>query len=251
MNKVLIFFLIFYFSGIIFCQVAMPLGVIPIAVHSPGAYDSFWRSDLYILNINDFPIRVYIELYGNDGYYSQKELILKPKENKVEEDVILNLFNLENFYGLLFISASDVESNKLQKIIVNSKTYTKVEGASYGQGVPFIMPPPADYIGYLNGIINNENFRTNIGIGCIDGGGSFIVKYFNNSGIELAEEYITLWNSGVYQKPVDIKGENIFASVEYLNGEGSCISYISQVDNKTNDGTFILAYYSKALGGKR
>ncbi len=108
------------------------------------------------------------------------------------------------------------------------------------------IPPASDeYIHYLNGILNNEEFRSNIGIFCIGGGAMLKIEYYNKNGFLIFEDYMSLYSSGVLQKKVPIQGENIYAVLRYISGEGYCGSYISQVDNKTNDGSFFPCYFIK------
>ncbi len=239
------FFLINFliFCKISFCQV-YPIYNIPVVANGEGAYGSYWQTDLYITNLEKEAISVSFDLFINDGTSYEKEVILNPLENIVIEDILFNIFSLKNLYGSLSIEARFLEEGNLAKIIVNTKVYNKNnEGiGTYGQTIIAIPPASNEYIHYLNGIINNGKFRSNIGIFCI-GGGMLKVEYYDKNGSLIFEDYMSLYSSGTLQKRVPVQGENIYALLRYISGEGYCGSYTSQVDNKTNDGSFFPCYF--------
>lgn len=227
-----------------------PSWFIPVVVNSPGDKGSYWRSDIYVTNTEneDLTLSFWLWVYGKESPYN-KDIILLSKEYKIIEDVVFSLFDLENTYGCLYIEGRN-KDGKIGKVIINSRTYTSIEPkGTYGQNIIPTLPASDGFIHYLNGIINNSEFRTNIGIFCFFGGGTFLVEYYNDKGEILREEYISLYSSGVIQKRVEVEGDKIYAMLYYINGDGLCGAYISRVDNFTNDSVFFPNYFFK--GGRK
>lgn len=245
MKEAIIALLFIICSQHCFCQIIYPVWFIPVVVNSPGVNNSHWRSDLYITNLEEEDIVIDLTFYINDGREYKNRINLSKKGNIIIEDVVHSLFNIENIYGILMIEAFRESDLKLAKVIVSSKAYTNKNGESYGQSIYPITPASENFVQIINGIINDEEFRTNIGVFCVFGGATLLISYFNKDGYIEQEEYITLYNSGTIQKKIPVNGKNYYAKVRYINGNGLCGSYISQVNNKTNDGVFIPCFFLK------
>lgn len=238
--------IILFFLDFPYAQVN-PNWFIPVVANIKGEGASYWRSDIYITNIEDenLLLKFWLWIYGEDNPY-YKEVNILAREYKVLEDVVFSIFGLENTCGVLFIDPLR-KDGKRGKVILNSRTYTsnKDNKGTYGQNVIPVFPVSKEYLHYLNGIVNNSEFRTNLGIYCFFGGASFLVEYYDEKGELLDEEYVSLYSSGVVQKRANVEGDRIYAIIKYLNGDGLCGSYISKVDNITNDAVFFPAYFIK------
>lgn len=144
--------------------------LIPAVAYTKGANGTFWQSDLEIINPEknneDAEVNIYYIPQGEIeqgeencnylGFYAGKI----PKRGEIRLKNILNKIFNEEKAGALWIT-SNVE------IILSSRTYNTGGGkGTYGQYVPPVEEEKINQVTnywILPGVINNENYRTNIG----------------------------------------------------------------------------------------
>jgi len=206
-NIILILYFIFIplFS---FCRLLSDFSIFPIACYANGAYNTFWHTDLCILNVNNYNIEVKIEFWSNDGnFYASENISVDSLGNKCIENVIYEIFKYEG-YGILVLTT---EGDLMDSWI---KIYTKREdGGSYGQSLANQRFDSIVKNSYLYGLKKNGFFKTNIGIATYYFSSDFDVELYDVYG-NLKKTYnIKVPQNGVVQFPIDIDIENGFAKI--------------------------------------
>jgi hypothetical protein len=215
----------------------MPLtwyAIIPIAANTPGAYGTYWRTEVCIYNSMDFDIDVNIYFYSNDGKYNDlKTINIKPNNVYCIKNILEEFFSYRG-YGWLYFS-TDTNND----MGVWARIYTKNEdGGTYGQAVDNQALYTSKNKTYLFGIKVNDEFRTNIGVSCYYYCGDLDIEIYNKYGDFKKKYSIKVPLNGVVQFPIDINIEDGYAVI-IPNGLIIYNAYMSIVDNKTGDAIFI------------
>lgn len=106
--------------------------VLPAVARLPGAYDSFWMTDVIFSNPNDEPAVVTLEYVatGTDSSGIEKILTLDARELRLVEDALKQLFGIDTGGGALFITPELGMS-----VNVTSRTYSTGDDGTFGMGV--------------------------------------------------------------------------------------------------------------------
>ncbi len=280
MKKFFLFFLFltisFYSFGFFRSAEAV---IVPAVAKTAGAGGSYWQSDLYILNPNNFPIKVKLQLIvsGTSGSGPNPIIVQVPQTigagaSLTIKDVLGTYFSGYNV-GALIVWGENT-SGQEAKILVNSRTYTPdpENKGTFGQGIPGI---PWYYYGdpnysdknldklYLWGLEQNDKYRTNLGILNISDRltETISIKIYSSSNTLLGEIPVTLNPLAHYQingilSQLGLTGEGYKAVVEITSWEDNdpsntnpilpaFMAYASKVDNGINDPTYIEAAFSE------
>lgn len=213
---------------------------IPISTYAPGAYNTFWKTDLCILNADTVDHKVSLYFYSSDNSYDKKfELNMNKNESKCILNIVKTIFKYEG-NGLIYVEADAF----FAPIGVTTRIYTtRDDGGTYGQTVDDQIFNLCTKTSYVLGIKKNEDFRTNIGISMLPGlysSVSFNIEVYDKQILQ--KKYSIKVNSpGVVQIPIDIDIECGFAKFIPEKSNVTYLGYISVVDNKTGDAVFIPA----------
>ncbi len=224
---------------------------IPAAASNPGLHGTMWTTDIWIHSrVMDAPIEVSAAFFPDQaGIADPEEVVIElaAQEHVKISDAVATLFG-ENRPGAIRLRST-------QPFFAQTRTANDggTEG-SFGQGIPAFSSDLAAQGFTFLGAANqpgDDGVRTNIGI--------------VNTGTEEAQITIaardadTLADLGVYRFDLGPNGwfqADVFdllgladqdvglADVTVL-GPGNLMGYLSQVDNRSGDGTFIAA----SLGG--
>lgn len=215
---------------------AVPAGAngsltIPVVGRAPGANNTFWRSDVTLFNPSSSSVSLTLRYNG-----ANKSVSLGGNDTLVLADVVSQ-------YGLSAGSGTlQVSWNAASGPVVTSRTYTSVDGGTYGQSID----PVAAFASrmFVPGLRNDDGYRSNVGF--VNGGSeaeTIAVTLLSPSGTELARTNLTV-NAG---QQVQFGVNALFAGVAVpagftLAAEGDAnarvFAYGSMVDNASGDPVF-------------
>lgn len=204
---------------------------IPVVGRTPGANQTFWRSDVTFFNPSSDPLTLTLR-YGG----AERTLAVAARETKVLADV-LSAFDLTSGAGAL-----SVGWNGANGPVVTSRTYTSTEsGGTFGQSIDPIASVKSTMV--VPGLRNDGSFRSNIGF--VNAGfekETFSVIVLSASGNELARRIITLDPGALVQHSVSSLFSNVNSSSFTMVMEGDTnaqlFAYGSMVDNESGDPVF-------------
>lgn len=221
--------------------------IIPAGAHSPGAFGSYWKTDLVICNFSSSVQEINIALLKAGQDNSNPQSI----DLTINDDFCTGFFDFfyEEF-GYEGAGALKI-SSYTKNLKIKSRTYNDDPSGTFGQFIPgfhqnnLLSNGETGYLAFLH---KNENFRTNIGFSSLSGNYTDIkLELYNSQGEKLGEKYINLKPFEFIQLN-DIFGQigvqNIsFGFAKVLSGSNGAlyISYVSVVDNGSNDPVFIPA----------
>lgn len=235
--------------------------VIPVAGHLPGANGTFFQTDLVVQNFNDsttlmLNIVVLDAETGELTPLTQTPVTVPAKGSAILEDLLDGFMDKESVRGALLVGGN-------HPFAISSRTYnTGDAGGTYGQTIPGVRDfienssgmTPDMATAYLPGIINNDDFRTNIGF--LVGANNVVaedlvvqVRLFDRNGAQYGSAEYTFPAGEFAQRQVNITSidprvVNIAsANVTVTQGNGTIIPYLSVVDNVSGDGNFILGNF--------
>lgn len=233
--------------------------VIPAAGHLPGAFGTFFQTDLYIQNFNETAtLELEIVLLDSETgdliALTESPLSIPPGGNERLIDLLDPAAGAEDrILGALLVGGN-------HPFAISSRTYnTGGSDGTFGQTIPGVRDflenvagmTPDMATAYLPGIVNNDDFRTNLGMvvgsnDTVDEDLEILVRLFDRNGTEYASTsyrfdpgelvQFQVPLSSIDPRRVSIAG----ASVAIVSGNGSVIPYVSVVDNRSGDANFIL-----------
>jgi hypothetical protein len=218
--------------------------LIPVVAKTSGVNGTNWKSDVWIYNPLDAAQTLQLT-------YSDAETI-QTQELEVNGGEAFEIRNIcETFFQGL--SGDRFGSLKIQTqdgLALASRTYND-QGSSgtYGQYVPAKKNwelLQANFAQTLVGLMNTEEYRTNVGFSPISSDGSKIeVLIYDSQGNILGQKYYDVPGSGVMQindifADFEITSSVTNALVKIINISGSPLyCYASRIDNYTGDSIFI------------
>jgi hypothetical protein len=249
-------------------QNSSDLYVIPVASHTSGQFGTTWMSDLAIQNTQSAPLTVqliFIETgEGNSNNIfpvtttnTTGAVTIPAGGNVLLKDVLNGYRAFSNVAGSLIVGGD-------KPFALTSRSYSMTPaGNTIGQTVP----PAANFIdntvgvtnnqtaiAYLPGLINNAQFRTNLGFVAGNGSSSgqpmsVQITVRNAAGSAVGTRAFTIPGgafthvqfsiSSVAPASFDIAG----AEVTITQGSGAVIPYASVVDNGSADAVFVLGQF--------
>lgn len=219
--------------------------LLPISVHAIGSYGTNWRTDVWILNLDDSDKTITFKYYTSFNTY-EKELKVPEKNQMILKDIIG-----EGFFEIEENSSGSLHVLNAEKILVISRIYNQTENGTYGQYVPSkeetgVINPES--FGYLLPLICNSDFRTNIGFTNFDSDNSHMrFTLYDEKGNELSfkdfniEAYKNVQINDIFgYLNLNCNYNSAYAKVEVISG-GRIYAYASVIDNRTGDAIFIYA----------
>ena len=228
------------------------------AARASGAAGTNWKTDVMMLNTGTAAIQyvIYYTPAGMDGTSTPYvyEGTIPPAGAPLLTNIVETLFGLAESAGSVRI----VSNGPLK---VSSRTYNDTGSGTYGQWVPgqtlsdAIAPPARAFLSAeLIGVVENADFRSNIGFSEIGGQAALVlVNVFDGQNNPLESNFeVTLPPYGWVQLPLSAfgvsSGDNL--RVQLVNqGPGTVLGYASVVDNATGDAVFIPARRDDDVAG--
>ena len=219
--------------------------ITPVVAHLPGNEGTFWSSTVSVWNASATPATMQLEYMpeGIDnslGGITAPEIHLEPFETIVLEDVVFELFGVEDGKGVLAVDATG-------PVTLTSRVFTAgPEGGTSGMGVRALHAAwfAAGEV-VLPGVRTQDGFRTNVGLVTDDLGTTFELRLRGADGTLLAVEFLTVPPRTLQQ----LSTRALFGSQETLvdpvgsvtvRADVDFFAYISVVDGTSQDPVFIM-----------
>jgi len=232
--------------------------VIPVVGRTPGAAGTRWATSLEIFNtgIEEARVALYFNQSGRDNTTPTAfgQAVISARGLLVVDDLLLETFDIENAVGSVDLISS-------QRIIAHATISNLGGGGTFGQGVPAVpaewglgddeapgLEPNAD-IAYLFSIVENDEFRTNVGVSNLAGVTLEVdLEAFDGTSPVGAPIRLIIppYSHIQVNRVLDVLGISETASPLRLNvsaAPGSTarfLAYSSRVDNVTGDAVFLL-----------
>lgn len=216
--------------------------VLPGIARLPGAFNSYWQSDVVIYNPadEDQPVVIRYAPLGGAAELAAKTITLAPREIRVVRDALKEWFGVETGGGSLHIEPG-------AGVMATGRTYTSVAAGTYGFSMAAVDAHTAAGARFplsFAGAFPGPSFRTNILVTAPKGlvAGARLQAY-GVSG-EIGAEGVTLStvSSGVWQM------NNVHSALSLSSHDegglvlrpthGFVIPAVVAIDNITNDPTY-------------
>jgi hypothetical protein len=232
-------------------QFVAPGAAVPAVANLPGANDTFWRSDVSVLNLNSEATQIVMVLYpelkssGPVFEIQQSDPIDIVSNGQVTiSNVVTSVFGERNKKGALYVYSLDGAF-----IVVSSRTYTPAPtGGSYGINVNGLLVADTAWISGVEDEGLTGFYRTSVGVfmptdpaeGQETG---FTVTVYNSDGVEVASGVLVFDQAGMQQKFLAYFG----LEEQLLDGwvEIRChdplalwYAYATVTDNASNDSVY-------------
>lgn len=239
--------------------------VIPVAGHVQGAFDTPFRSEVMIQNIQDTPITVDMAFIESGPGISSNvfplgEPVTVPARGSVLlRDVLDGYRGSDSAMGSILIGAD-------APFAVTSRVYTPDgAGGEFGTTVPAVpdfiedvtgVTDDAMAIAYIPGARSNAEFRTNVGLvagaNTLSGEPMTVeIQLYAESGALLGVREVSVlpgsFNHTQFNTRLMTGATFTIGGVRMriTSGDGDVIPYIAVVNNGTGDGTFVLGRFPR------
>ncbi|HVN33325.1 MAG TPA: DUF4397 domain-containing protein [Thermoanaerobaculaceae bacterium] len=219
---------------------------VPAAAHTAGLNQTQWRSDLGLLNPGTATATVQIQFFGSGSVVGNTTSVPAGTQT-ILTDVVGQLG--ADGQGALEIVAD-------QPLKVTSRTYNQsapdavcFPNGTQGQSFPVLAAGGglgAGQSAYLPGLVQNADYRSNIGLVNTDEGpATVLVELFDGAGTKLAQYTVGLAHGQWAQenRPFEKKAgltamDRGYAKVTVQAGSG-VYAFATVIDNVTNDPTTV------------
>lgn len=222
--------------------------VVPAVGRLPGAFETFWRTDLIVRNPSDEAISVLARFVpSSTGESSVTEAVerrieLGPSEIWLYADVLGSIFDIARGSGALFLTPEGDSA-----ITATSRTYTDSWQGTYGMGVAAVdvfAAVGARFPVSFSGALQGAAFRTNLVTVDTGGRGSDVsLRVSGASGAAGRADFSFRTPAGgqaqlnglgdTLEFPHDQSGAIV---MQPLSGE--VVASATAIDNRTNDATY-------------
>ena len=218
-------------------RVGDPLWV-PAVAHATGVGGAEWRTDLTLFNPGTGDLITSLDLLGPDGVLASTNVHV-PKGWVISfPDVVAETLGVSGA-GALRISPN------LGLVMATSRTYTTTTDGSYGQGIPGVTEGDVfaeGERGYLPGLRQDEDFRTNIGFANTGGDPvDIVVAAHAADGGAIRTSSHRVEGSSWVQLNQPLPDGTAYATVTSATPGAHYLAYASVVDRETDDPTYIAA----------
>ena len=229
-------------------QFVAPGGTIPAVANIPGENNTFWRSDVSILNLSPSATSVVLLLLPelkNSGPAFEPQVTdpipIVGGGQLTLANVVTGIFGLRNVKGGLSIFSTDGAP-----LVIGSRTFTNAPGSgSYGLNVIGLLAADTAWVA---GVEHDGFFRTNVGVFLPVGpqpGQSliFTVTTKDAEGLEVASGSLTFDQAGLKQKSLEFFGVEdalLAGSLTIRCSDPTAIwyAYATVIDNTTGDSIY-------------
>lgn len=214
--------------------------VLPAIARLPGAFGSFWKSDVTFLNGEAEPLRVALTFAptGSEERFDE-EILLEANELRLIEDALFDLYGFETGGGALFITPEPG-----RQVVVSSRLYTESEEGTFGMGVNAIdvyAAASSRFFLTFAGAFQGNGTRTNLLVTDVQGtGGVFGVKASGPTGAIGRSDMTWDVPTGGQIQINDLSGHLAVgqqAAARFEVHRGRLIPSLVSIDNQTNDPT--------------
>jgi hypothetical protein len=249
---------LFLISSLILCaaapagaQFVAPGAAVPVVASNPGNFDTFWRSDVRVLNLDSEATSVVLVLFPeirNSGpvfeIQESDPVDIAGNGQVTFSNVVTSVFGERNKKGALYVYTLNGAP-----ILVSSRTATpnhvEPPGGSYGLNVSGVLVADTAWIG---GIEDDGFFRTYIGVflpaGAAEGQEvGFTVTIYGSDGVEVASGSLVFDQPGMQQKSLAYFGleETLLDGWVEIRCHDPLVlwyGYATVTDNASQDGVY-------------
>jgi len=231
-------------------QFVAPGGVVPVVANLPGFNDTFWRSDVSILNVSEADTSVILQVFPEivEGVAAfepdvSESLTLAAGEQLTVTNVLQSRFQLVNTKGTLWVYSTDGTP-----LVISSRTYTDgATGGTYGQDVTSVLVADT---AWASGLRHDGFYRTNVGVfwptAMAEGESvEFEVTVYDSDGEEVGSGTIGFTQPGLQQYSLDGFGVDLlldgYLVVTCSDAFAMWYAYASRVDQVTGDAVYRVA----------
>ncbi|MGA7617223.1 MAG: hypothetical protein WBX15_18825 [Thermoanaerobaculia bacterium] len=220
---------------------AAPSLVIPGVIASRGAKGTDWRSELSLGCRTDCSMTLKFVPNGDPAAARSVELSFDAGTATVTDDVVRNLFGVDQGTGFLAIDSGNPEA-----VLASVRTYNHAAEGDFGQRIPAVrIDGEVSPTRLALGVAANDSFRTNIGY--VNPAGSTQTVHLtlvDPAGGDVSTVPVTLEPFGAGQtSTTSLFGSDDAvegASIRVDGGSG-IIVYVSRIDALTGDAVFSYA----------
>ena len=243
-------------SAALFSAVALPAlaasgghleGYVPAVAKAKGRFGSFWTSDLWIYHQGATVIHLWLNKPGQDNTDGASVVVNLDEPVVFISDVVGSLFGTEGSGSLHYIADGPVT--------VTSRTWTPgEEGGSYGLSLPGEPVSAASFAGSgqagtVRVVVNQRaGFRANFGVVNVSPVAiTVLVEIFTADGelapgdssftLDLAPYGMTQVND-ILRRLTAGERDGLIIRAGVASDEGAIFSYLTDVDNTTNDSSY-------------
>lgn len=206
-----------------------------------------WKSDIRIYNPTSSRVTANVSFYkqGVNPVAVTKQVTIEPQEVKPLNGVLRTFFNLSNVGGSVHVSTANDTS-----LVVTARTYDQRPSGTYGQFIPGVTP--VESIGLNDRPINllqieqSVRFRSNLGLAETSGASVTLeITGLVPESTVTPKKLVTLTPYEFTQIGSIIKDlklpdtANGRIQIRAIGGTGRATAYISSVDNRTQDPTYV------------
>jgi hypothetical protein len=228
-------------------QFVAPGGSIPVVANTPGVNGTFWRSDVSVLNLNDWDTSVVLvllpEIRGGSQVFEPRvsdPIVLPANSQRTLANVLQSEFGLVNKKGGLSVLSLDGSP-----LVIGSRVYTfDTGGGSFGQDVHAILVARE---AWAPGLREDSLFRTNVGVFLpvdpLPGAPLvFTITVHEADGDVAGEGTMTFTQAGVQQRNVSALGVTTLLEGYVVfrcdDPSAAWYAYASVVDEVTGDAVY-------------
>lgn len=227
-------------------QFVAPGGAIPAVANIAGENDTFWRSDVSILNVSPVETSVMLYLYPElknstptFDFQTAGPFSIPAGGQRTFKDVVPLVFNLRNVKGGLQIFSGGAP------LVLASRTFTRDVDGSYGLNVTGVL---ASDTAWVAGVEHDGFFRTNVGVFLPVGPQPgqpliFTVTTRDAEGLDVASGSLTFDQAGLKQESLEFFGVEdalVDGSLTIRCNDPTAIwyAYATVIDNVTGDSVY-------------
>jgi hypothetical protein len=229
-------------------QFVAPGGAIPAVANIAGENDTFWRSDVSILNVSPAETSVMLYLYPElknstptFDFQTAGPFSIPAGGQLTFRDVVTSVFELRNVKGGMQIFSDGAP------LVLASRTATNApEGGSYGLNVYGVLV--VSETAWVANVEHDGFFRTNVGV-FVPAGASpgnpviFTVTINDAAGTEVASGSLTFDQAGLKQEDLEFFGvvDDLLDGSVTIRRSGPSVlwyAYATVIDNVTGDSVY-------------
>jgi hypothetical protein len=219
--------------------------IVPVVAHIPGSDGTFWNSSVSLWNGSIWTSRIDLEYLpektdNSSGGIHASFIWLEPYETRTIEDVLLDLFNIDDGKGVLVVKSTQV-------ITVTSRVFTGGPlGGTSGNGVRTVRAVElSSEDAVLPGVRMLDGFRTNVGVVTSDLGATFQFDLRDAGGTLLATAFRSVEPRSLRQLSMEkLFGKNVAAPDPVgsivISGEADFLAYLTVIDGTSQDPVFVM-----------
>jgi hypothetical protein len=219
--------------------------IVPVVARIPGADETFWRSSVSLWNGSPWTSRFDLEYLpektdNSSGGIDAPSIWLDGYETRTIEDVLLDLFNIDDGKGVLVVKSA-------RSAAVTSRVSTGGPlGGTSGNGVRTVRA--SDFSNrdtVLPGVQMLEGFRTNVGFLTADRAVTFQFDLRDAGGTLIATAFRSVEPRSLRQLSVEkLFGSSIAVPDPVgsivVSGDGDFLAYLTVIDGTSQDPVFVM-----------